>query len=228
MMTRVVEQKILVGLLKQTRGGPAEPSAVARTAGVPIDLATTILKGFTLQNLLCWQSACLEVSPEQRVRIAIKAVSSGADFESICRLLQWTEFEEISVRAFEAHSFTVKANYRFRDEKHKRWQVDLLAFKQPIVAAVDCKLWQQGWTRSPIQRVVRTHVERTRALAEGLSKLPIKSKLERWKKVMVVPLILSLLPSPFKFYDNTPIVPILRLQDFIYELPAHVHTFTHF
>ncbi|MCW4055146.1 MAG: hypothetical protein NWE82_00010 [Candidatus Bathyarchaeota archaeon] len=228
MMMTGVEQKILIGLLKQTRGGPAEPSAVAQSVMVPADVAEAALERLAARNLVRWEGQLLEVSPEQRVGIAITAIRSGADLERVCRLLEWKEFEEISVRAFEAHNFDVRANYQFKDARQKRWQIDVLAFKQPTIASVDCKLWQQGWTRSPIQKVVEAHVGRTHAFAESLPKLPIKKKLERWKKVVVVPLILSLLPSPFKFYDNTPIVPILKLQDFIYELPAHVHTFTHF
>jgi hypothetical protein len=227
-MLPTVERKILVGLLKQTRTGPATSAAIARTAKAPLEVADTALEGLVQSDLAHWDGRLLKVSSEQRVGIAIRAIRVGADLERVCRLLEWQEFEEISVRAFEAHNFDVRPNFRFKDVCRKRWQIDLLAFKQPIVACVDCKLWQQGWTRSPIQKVVDAHVERTRAFAEGLPRLSLKRKLEGWKKVMVVPLVLSLLSSPFKFYDNTPVVPILKLQDFIYELPAHLHTFTHF
>jgi len=52
--------------------------------------------------------------------------------------------------------------------------------------------------------------------------------LAEWKSATLVPLILSMVHGPFKFYNNVPIVPVLQLQDFINELPLEINSLTHF
>jgi hypothetical protein len=49
-----------------------------------------------------------------------------------------------------------------------------------------------------------------------------------WRQATLIPVILSLVPGPLKFYNKVPIVPILQLQNFLNELPAHTISLTHF
>jgi hypothetical protein len=50
----------------------------------------------------------------------------------------------------------------------------------------------------------------------------------KWNKAKFVPVILSLIPSSLKFYDDVPVVPVLQLQDFLAQLPAQVESLTYF
>jgi hypothetical protein len=43
-----------------------------------------------------------------------------------------------------------------------------------------------------------------------------------------VPAILTLVQARLKFCDDVPVVSVLQLQDFLYELPGHVHALRHF
>ncbi|MFQ5837060.1 MAG: hypothetical protein ACE5HG_04310, partial [Candidatus Bathyarchaeia archaeon] len=52
--------------------------------------------------------------------------------------------------------------------------------------------------------------------------------LVNWKEATLVPIVLSLVPSPFKFYNNVPVVPVLQLPNFLNELLAHISSLTHF
>jgi hypothetical protein len=75
---------------------------------------------------------------------------------------------------------------------------------------------------SALKKIVEAQVERARALADTLPTPSLKVECVKWNKAKFVPVILSLMPSSFKFYDNVPVVPVLQLQDFLTQLPAYI------
>jgi Holliday junction resolvase-like predicted endonuclease len=222
-----VERRFLISILKLTKTGPVQRELVSRDARVPVQVADEMLKRLSDTGLIQYRGRLIEVPLNQRVRMAVRAVELGADPERVCGVLEWDEFEEIAARAFEVNNFVVKRRFRFKGAG-RRWEVDVLGCKEPLVACVDCKHWHRGWRRSAIMKVVEAQVERTQALAEAFPRLHEKVGLTKWKKVVLVPMVLSLFPSPFKFYNNVPIVPVLQLRSFLYELPAHVISLTRF
>jgi hypothetical protein len=195
---------------------------------MPAQTTENILKKLADMSLVKWKGKVLEASPDQRVKIAVQAIKLGADFERVCRSLEWKEFENITTTAFEAYNYRVVKNFRFKAKNGKRWEIDLLACKQPLIASADCKHWKHNWTRAPIIKIVEQHVERTKAFADTVPSFHSKIKLSRWKYATIIPIVMSLLPSPFKFHHHTPIVPVLQLQNFLNELPAHTSLLTHF
>lgn len=223
-----VEREVLVTILKLTKNAPIHYSLVGKNARIPTQISEGVLRKLADGGLVRWKGKVLEVSSGQRVRIAVQAMKLGADFQRVCTSLEWREFESISTKAFEAYNFNVKKNFRFKAENGKRWEIDLVACKQPIVASVDCKHWKQNWTKAPVMKVVEEHVERTRALADTLARLRAKIDLSKWRQATVIPVVLSLLPGPFKFCGNTPVVPVLQVQTFLSEMPAHINLLTHF
>jgi len=222
-----VERDLVISILKLTKTGPVRRELVSRDARVPVQVADGMLKKLSGMELIRYRGQLIEVSPSQRVRMAVRVVELGADPERVCRVLEWGEFEEIAVKAFEANNFMVRRRFRFK-WAGRRWEVDVLGCKEPLVACVDCKHWRRGWRGSAIIRAVEAQVERTQALAEALPSLHKKAGLVNWKKAVLVPMILSLVPGPFKFYKNTPIVPILQLPSFLNELPAYTTSLTRF
>lgn len=223
-----VEREILLTVLKLTKTGPIDYSLVSKGARIPAQTAENLLKKLADKALIKWKGKILEASPDQRVKIAVQAIKFGADFEHTCRLLEWKEFESITTTAFEAYNYDVIRNFRFKGQNGKLWEIDLLACKQPIIASVDCKRWKHNWTRAPIIKTVEQHVERTKAFTNILPNIYTKIKLGKWNQATVIPLVLSILPSHFKFHRKTPIVPVLQLQSFLNELPAHIGSLTHF
>ncbi len=222
------EREILTTVLKLTKNGPVDYSLVGKAARIPAEMAENILRKLADGALIKWRGKVLEASPDQRVKVAVHALELGADSESVCRLLEWKEFESIATAAFEAYDYRVIKNFRFRERDGKRWEIDLLAFKQPTIASVDCKHWGHSWTRASVVKTVEEHVERTGAFADVLPRIHVKIEIGSWNHAKVIPIVLSLLPSPFKFYRDTPIVPVLQMQSFLNELPAHVDLLTHF
>jgi len=222
-----VERNLLISVLKLTKTGPVQKELVSKDARVPVQVADEMLKKLSGTGLIQYEGQLIEVSSNQRVRMAVRAVELGADPERVCGVLEWDEFEEIAAAAFEANNFMVKRRFRFK-WAGRRWEVDVLACKDRLVACVDCKHWRRGWQRSTIMKAVEAQVERTQALAEAFSSLHEKAGLVDWEKAMLVPIVLSLVPSPFKFYNNVPIVPVLQLPNFLNELPAYATSLTRF
>ena len=165
----------------------------------------------------------IEASSNQRLKMAIQTLELRADFERVCKFLEWMEFENISAVTFEANAFTVKRRFRFK-WAGKRREIDLLGLRESMIVCADCKHWLRGWRRSAIIKTVELQVVRTKALADALPSLDSKIGLTKWKHATLIPMVLSLVPIPFKFHKQVPIVPILQLQSFLNELPAHTTT----
>jgi len=221
------ERNFLVSVLKLTKGGPVAKELVAKDAGIPTQTADQLLKKNCEAGLIQWRHRTIEASSNQRVKIAIHVIKLGADFERICRFLEWIEFENLAAVAFEANNFAVKRRFRFKWTQRK-WEIDVLGCKENLIACVDCKHWSHGWRRSIITKAVEAQTLRTRVLAEALPSLQGEIGLVHWRQATLIPIVLSMVPGPQKFYNNVPIVPILQLQDFLNELPAHIISLTHF
>jgi hypothetical protein len=223
----IYERNLLVSILKLSKFELVQENLVSRDAHIPSQICKDLLKKFCYEGLIQLKDGTVEASPNQRTKIAVQAIKLGADFERICNFLDWSEFENIAVAAFETNNFTVKRGLRFT-ASGRRWEIDILGIKQSLVACVDCKHWHRGWRRAAIMKAVEAQVKRTEALANAVPRLREKIGFPNWTDAVLIPIVLSLYPSPFKFYYKTPIVPILQLQDFLYELLAHIDQLTHF
>lgn len=222
-----VERNLLRSILKLTKRGPIEKTLISRDAQIPVQIVDDMLKDFSKAGFIQLRGKVIEASLNQRVKIAIHAVRLGADFESVCNFLEWNEFEKIAATTFEFNHFNVIKGLRFKSAG-RRWEVDVLGCREPIIVSADCKHWHHGWTKSAITKTIDAQMKRTQALANAVPTLREKMGLADWKEATLIPMVLSLFPAPLKFHRNTPVVPILQLQDFLNELPAHIDSMTHF
>lgn len=221
------EKDVIASLLRLTKTGPIHKELLRKEARVSVKVLDETLRKLFQDGFIRQKRCLVEASSNQRVSMAAQAIKLGADFERICKFLEWTEFESIAAQAFQANGFRVLKNFRFK-HAGKRWEIDLLSCREPLIVCVDCKHWRRGWSRAATVKAVEAQVERTRAFADALPNYYQKARLAEWKSATLVPLILSLVHGPFKFHNNVPIVPILQLQDFINELPLELSTLTHF
>jgi Holliday junction resolvase-like predicted endonuclease len=222
------EREVLTTILQLTRSGPVDCDLICKTARVPHASALATIRNLSEQRLVGLHGQHVDASLHQRVEIAVRAVKMGADFESVCRALDWREFEGIARGAFEAFGYRVVRNLRFKGANGRRGEIDLLACKKPVIASIDCKCWKHNWTRASITKVVDEQVQRTQTFTHMLPRHYQKIGLDGWNQVTVIPIVLALLAGPFKFHQGTPIVPIMQLQSFIKEMPAHIEELTHF
>jgi len=186
-----------------------------------------LLEKLQTEELLKLNQGSVEAHSENRLKLAIKAISLGADVEVVSGFLHWQEFESIAATALKNNGYIVKQNLRFK-QAARRWEIDVVGCKKPLVVCVDCKDWHHGLPPSAIRRIVEAQVERARTLADSLPNLSVGLECVKWNKAKFVPVVLVLMPSRFKFCDDVPIVPVLQLQDFLYQLPVEVESLKYF
>jgi len=106
---------------------------------------------------------------------------------------------------FEANDFQVNIN-KVRTFNKKRRQYDVIAKKNDKTYLIECKKWAGNRYRlSALKKAIEKHKERTefyRNLTEEKS----------------IPIIVTFVEEDIKFYEDMPIVPILRLNSFISEI----------
>jgi Holliday junction resolvase-like predicted endonuclease len=221
------ERNLIISILKLTKNRSVLIEDVKKDSRIPLDTLRGLLAKFQSEGLLILDQDSVKVESENRLRLAVKAISLRADVESASSFLQWQEFENISAVAFTTYGYEVVQNLRFKHAA-RRWEIDLIACRKPLVLCVDCKDFHHRLSPSVMRRVVETQVERVRALANALPGLAIGLECARWDRAKFVPVVLVLIPSRFKFYDEVPIVPILQLQDFLSQLPVEVESLKYF
>lgn len=222
-----VEKEVIASLLKLTKTALAQKKLIRKYARVSTEVMEDVLRRLHEAGLINEKHGLVNASPSQRVNLAAYALKLGADREKISKFLNWMEFEKIAAQTFQANGFRVLKNFRFK-HLDKRWEIDILSCRKPLIVSIDCKHWKHGWSQAAVIKVVKAQIERTRAFADSLPNYHQKVQLSDWKNAMLIPLILSLVPGPFKFHNNVPVVSVLQLQDFINGMATEVHSLTHF
>jgi len=217
-----IEKHVVLSLLRLTRNGPVRKELLPKNAKVPTQTTEQALRKLSQNDLFNEHEGVIEASPSQRVKIAVYALRLAADFERVCGLLSWSEFESIAAQAFEANGYRVMRNLHFK-QASRRWEIDVIGLKKPLILCVDCKHWKHGWRKSATAKAAEAQIERTEAFAKALPNYYKKAGLEEWETATLIPIVTSLTLGPYKFYKDVPIVPVLQIQDFINELPAYVH-----
>ena len=219
----VIERNLLISILKLTKDGSVIIECIKRDARITSGIVRKLLEKLQNEDLIYVKGDTVEVKTGNRLRLAVEAASLGADVERISSFLRWQEFEDFVAMALERNGYVVAKNVRFK-YAGRRWEIDVVGCKNPLVVCVDCKHWQRGVKPSALRKIVEAQAERVHALADTLPNAALKVECIKWNKAKFIPVILSLIPSSYKFYENIPIVPVLQLQDFLIQLPAYVQS----
>jgi len=221
-----VEMNVIISILKLSKEGTVSKELVKKEARVAASISEKLLGKLQNDGLIYVDKTSVMVDGSQRLRLAVCAIQLGADLESVAGFLQWKEFEDMAAVALERNGYKVAKNVRFKHEG-RRWEIDVVGCKKPLVICLDCKHWHRGMFPSALKRIVEEQVERTFALARHLPSPSIKVECASWNIAKFIPAVLSLLAGNFKFYDGVPVVPVLQLQDFLSQLPAYADSLKH-
>jgi Holliday junction resolvase-like predicted endonuclease len=222
-----IERDLIISILKLTVNGSVSRERINKDAKIASDIALKLLRRLQNDDMVYLRDNIVEADDSCRLKLAVKAVALGADIERISDFLRWQEFEDIAAIALERNGYVVAKNVRFKCAGRK-WEIDIVGCKKPLVICIDCKHWRHGMSPSALKKIVEAQVERTRALSESLPNISLKIECAKWDKAKLVPAILVLIPGSFKFYDKVPIVPVLQLQDFLSQLPAYIESLKYF
>ena len=222
-----IERDLIISILKLTVNGSVSRERINKDAKIASDIALKLLRRLQNDDMVYLRDNIVEADDSCRLKLAVKAVALGADIERISDFLRWQEFEDIAAIALERNGYVVAKNVRFKCAGRK-WEIDIVGCKKPLVICIDCKHWRHGMSPSALKKIAEAQVERTRALSESLPNISLKIECAKWDKAKLVPAILVLIPGSFKFYDKVPIVPVLQLQDFLSQLPAYIESLKYF
>ncbi|MEM2876175.1 MAG: restriction endonuclease [Candidatus Bathyarchaeia archaeon] len=219
-----IKREIILSILKSAPSG----ATLKELSGTRFSsyLVEEMLSYLQTEHLISIEGLKVMTNPEQRVRLAVKALELGGDIERVCRLVDWKEFEEFTALAFSLSGYRVKKGFRF-SSGGKRWEIDIIALRKPITVCVDCKHWKKRLSKSSIVKVVEDHVWRTNAFIGVIKTFREKLGLEGWAKILTIPIIVSLHSTALKLYEGVPIVPILQLPNFINDLPTQAYSIKH-
>jgi len=215
------QRDILIALLETTKEGPTDMEELRETVRVTDEALSAFLDHLIQQELVVASEGALEATLEQRLEIAVRAVRAGADMERVSQALGWLEFEEMTAYTFEANNYRVKRRFRF-NAGGRRWEIDVLATRKPLVVCAECKHWASGLGNMTARRIVEIHLEKVRVLSENAAILVKKGILRGWDRAVFVPMALSLQPARNKIYRRIPVVSVFELPSFLNEFQGQM------
>lgn len=226
-MSSVMERELLVALLDLTQGETSARGNLRAAVRVTGEALDRFLRRLSLEGLISEREELIEASPAQRLDIAVRAVELGADFERVCRALGWLEFEEMAAHVFEENGYDVGRRFRFNADG-RRWEVDVLAKRRPLIICTECKRWSRGLRNSAARKMVEAHIEKVRIFSDSLVGLAEGLGLGGWRYAVVVPVVTSLSSVPIRFHEEVPIVSVLQLPRFLSEFEGRLDGLAHF
>jgi predicted transcriptional regulator len=165
-------------------------------------------------------------SGEERLKLAVKAVTFGAKIEESAQSLSWKEFESFCTKVLEENGYSCIHGFRFRSTRGRRYECDVLALSDPILLLADCKHYK-GSVRG-LHTVVEKQLVRANALGKSILTLMRRiPQILSWRETVIVPAIITLFPESIAIADNVPVVPAFKLNQFIQELPSNIERITH-
>jgi Holliday junction resolvase-like predicted endonuclease len=158
----------------------------------------------------------ITVPLKQRFELVFFALREGIAIEQICTALGWQDFEDVTAHILRQHGFTVTTHFRFTLLR-RRYEIDVVGYKDPLIFSVECKRWTRGWRRAAIIKAVESQIERTNALSQSSLTLSEKMKIRIRNETRFVPILVSLSNGPFQFFRQMPIISISQLNSFLTE-----------
>lgn len=222
-----IERELIISLLKLTREGSVSHELINKEAKIPSQIGEELRQRLQNDGLVYVREGLVEADSVQRLKLAVRAVELGADVERVSSALEWQEFENMAAVALERNGYDVQRNLRFKHAGRK-WEVDVVGCKKPVVMSIDCKHWRHGMSPSVLKKIAEEQRERTKALADSLPNPAVKIKFASWEMVILIPAVLSLTVGRSKLCDGVPVVPVLQLQDFVSQVPVYVNSLEHF
>jgi hypothetical protein len=180
-----------------------------------IDLARK-LAALNRSGFVTISDGVLSMDSSQRVMLAEQLIHSGMDARRVSRFLGWQEFENFAEQMLTENGFYTRKHFVFRLVEGRR-EIDIFAWNDTLILAVDCKHWLRGLSPGRMKTVARAQLERVTVLAQRPDLL-YRLKIGHPEGRSIIPVILTLGEPRERLTDGVPFVPISKLLNFIYGL----------
>ena len=203
--------------LLQSNTDTIDISELTTETGMNSSKLTSYLQELRQLELIHSTENRIFISPYQKIQLAILAMRYGLDIEDVSQALDWREFEDIAIEVLSHNGFSNLKHFRFKSQD-QRHEIDVLSFKNPLILAIECKHWKHSWQNAVTKRIVDRQIERGTALSRSWqikTQHTRPSMIPSNKHLKILPLILTLHPTPLKSYNKVPIIPIFYFQNFL-------------
>jgi Holliday junction resolvase-like predicted endonuclease len=169
------------------------------------------------------QQGIVEMDTSQRMNVAERLIREGRDPQKVSRFLKWQEFEEFGEQALNQNGFRTVKHIVFKSRAGRR-EIDLLAWSDTLLLAIDCKHWARGISPAQGHQVAQAQVQRAEALAERFDLLN-KYGVSRVETRHIMPVLLCLASARQRLVDGVPVVTVSELISFLYGVSPVDETF---
>jgi hypothetical protein len=220
---RVLLQQILEG----TKEGVLDLSETRENLKITQEAFSAIVDELYNRRLIDICADKLLASLDQRLKLAVMAIKLGADFEKVCKVLGWLEFEELVAHIFRENGYNTRNRYRFK-ANGRRWEIDVLATSYPYIVCAECKHYTTIMGNSTARNIIEIHIEKIEILCEHIGHLAKKIGVHNWKKAILVPITLTLSPTKMNIYRRMPSVSVFTLPSFLSEFQGYLERIIHY
>ena len=165
LVRNMLTDKLLVVMLKASKTG-IDIHQLARELNISSNIVNDVLREYESRGLVTIHHDELSATPLQRLNLATLAINHGISIEQVAHNLEWQEFEDLAIRVLHHHSYSTKKHYRFKHHD-RRFEIDIVGVKQPLILSIDCKHWKKSWQRSATLQMIGLS-EEDRAVPLGL------------------------------------------------------------
>jgi hypothetical protein len=154
----------------------------------------------------------IHVSSYNKIIIALAAVECGADILTVCRLIDWRDFELFTSEIMKFHDYSVYKNYRIKNPTR---QIDVVGIRGQNALVLDCKHWNRN-SYSGMVSAVDKQIERVTLFMKKKKSLGIEYSY---------PVIITFLTNEFRYVNQVPIVPISSFNSFLIDFDNYKQNF---
>ncbi|HJT86005.1 MAG TPA: hypothetical protein VJ697_16105 [Nitrososphaeraceae archaeon] len=153
----------------------------------------------------------LSFSVIDRIKASLLSLELGCDIQECSKLLSWKDFEYFTSELLKRFNYNTKVNIVL---SKPRAQLDVIGIKNNFAITIDCKHWKYNNNTN---------------LSIYAEKQKKRSKLWLYRQEnirTVLPMIITLFSSNFRFIQGVPIVPILTLKSFLIDFDINENSVT--
>jgi len=154
----------------------------------------------------------IDASSYNKIMIALAAVECGIDILTVCKLINWKDFELFASEVMKFHNYMVYQNYRIKNPTR---QIDVIGVRLQNALVIDCKHWRRN-SYSEMVAVVDKQKERGTLFMKKNKSIEIEN---------AYPIIITFYPNEFQSVNQVPIVPISSFNSFLIEFDNYKQNF---
>ncbi len=144
-----------------------------------------------------------------RFKLAFEAVRHGG-LQQVARALTWQEFEDFTEECLQTVGFDTQNGLIVKDDS-RRWQIDIIAKKNRMILAIDCKHWESPGYESKLSNAAEHQKLALQALIQQMAAIGEVGR----QRLLALPMILTLFEPRARIVSGVVVASIEQFGDFL-------------